>query len=86
LFSVLDALRQEGVTILYISHYLNEVFRLSNRIVVFRDGEIRGRFRTNDISREEVLAAMLGSGLGDLYPPSVSRRPGKVRLSSWLTV
>jgi ribose transport system ATP-binding protein len=76
LFSVLDALRQEGVTILYISHYLNEVFRLSNRIVVLRDGEIRGRFRTNDTSREEVLAAMLGSGLGDLYPPRVSRRPG----------
>lgn len=68
LFGVLEALRAEGVTIIYISHYLDEVFRLSDRIVVLRDGEVRGQFKTRATSRDEVLTAMLGSELGDLYP------------------
>jgi ribose transport system ATP-binding protein len=68
LFGVLEALHAEGVTIIYISHYLDEVFRLSDRIVVLRDGEVRGQFETHATSRDEVLTAMLGSELGDLYP------------------
>jgi ribose transport system ATP-binding protein len=68
LFRVIEALRAQGVTVIYISHYLDEVFRLSDRIVVLRDGEVRGRFRTADTSREEVLRAMLGGDLGDLFP------------------
>lgn len=69
LFGVIDALSAEGVTVIYISHYLDEVFRLSDRIVVLRDGEVRGQFRTADTSHEEVLRAMLGGDLGDLFPP-----------------
>ncbi|MFW8607996.1 sugar ABC transporter ATP-binding protein [Rhizobium beringeri] len=68
LFDVIEALKDQGATIIYISHYLDEVFRLSNRIVVLRDGEVRGEFETRDTSRDEVLTAMLGSELGDLYP------------------
>ncbi|MCB2403433.1 sugar ABC transporter ATP-binding protein [Rhizobium ruizarguesonis] len=68
LFDVIEALKDQGVTIIYISHYLDEVFRLSNRIVVLRDGEVRGEFETRDTSRDEVLTTMLGSELGDLYP------------------
>jgi ribose transport system ATP-binding protein len=75
LFIVLESLRQEGVTIIYISHYLNEVFRLSNHMVVLRDGEVRGHFRTENTNRDEVLASMLGGELGDLYPPRVPSRP-----------
>ncbi|QYA04618.1 sugar ABC transporter ATP-binding protein [Rhizobium sp. B21/90] len=69
LFGVIDALSADGVTVIYISHYLDEVFRLSDRIVVLRDGEVRGQFRTADTSHEEVLRAMLGGDLGDLFPP-----------------
>ncbi|MGO8039782.1 sugar ABC transporter ATP-binding protein [Rhizobium leguminosarum] len=68
LFEVIEALKAQGVTIIYISHYLDEVFRLSDRIVVLRDGEVRGQFETRDTNRDEVLTAMLGSELGDLYP------------------
>lgn len=46
LFEVIEALKAQGVTIIYISHYLDEVFRLSDRIVVLRDGEVRGQFKT----------------------------------------
>jgi len=65
---VIEAPTADGVTIIYISHYLDEVFRLSNRIVVLRDGEVKGQFETSATSRDEVLTAMLGSELGELYP------------------
>ncbi|MFS8148902.1 sugar ABC transporter ATP-binding protein [Rhizobium sp. BR 249] len=68
LFGVIASLRADGVTIVYISHYLDEVFRLSDRIVVLRDGEVKGEFQTSATSHQEVLRAMLGSDLGDLFP------------------
>jgi ribose transport system ATP-binding protein len=68
LFGVIDALRSEGVTVIYISHYLDEVFRLSDRIIVLRDGEVRGQFQTSSTNHDEVLRAMLGGDLGDLFP------------------
>jgi ribose transport system ATP-binding protein len=74
LFAVIEALRADGVTIIYISHYLDEVFRLSNRIVVLRDGEVKGQFETSATSRDEVLTAMLGSELGELYPAKATMR------------
>jgi ribose transport system ATP-binding protein len=82
LFAVIEALKAQGVTIIYISHYLDEVFRLSDRIVVLRDGEVRGQFKTAETSRHEVLTAMLGSDLGDLYPAKSAARPdAKIVLS-----
>lgn len=92
LFEVLESLRAEGVTIIYISHYLDEVFRLSDRIVVLRDGGVRGQFETKATNRDEVLTAMLGSELGDLYPPKATIQPEAetvlsvdgLSLSGWL--
>lgn len=92
LFAVIEALRADGVTIFYISHYLDEVFRLSDRIVVLRDGEVRGEFATLSTSRDEVLTAMLGSQLGDLYPQKSGAAPATtsvlsvegLSLSGWL--
>ena len=68
LFSVLSALKDQGVTIVYVSHYLEEVFRLSDRIVVLRDGVVSLDTDAGSTTREAVLDAMLGARLGDLYP------------------
>ncbi len=82
LFRVLDQLKAEGVTILYISHYLDEVFRLSDRVVVLRDGRIAGSFRTAETSPDEVLTAMLGAMAGELFPRKAAPgRPGDVVLA-----
>ncbi|MBB3162223.1 ribose transport system ATP-binding protein [Rhizobium laguerreae] len=81
LFGVIDALRADGVTIIYISHYLDEVFRLSDRIVVLRDGEVSGQFQTSATSHEEVLRAMLGSDLGDLFPAKSQFLPDETILT-----
>ncbi|MBY3485734.1 sugar ABC transporter ATP-binding protein [Rhizobium laguerreae] len=81
LFGVIDALRADGVTIIYISHYLDEVFRLSDRIVVLRDGAVSGQFQTSATSHEEVLRAMLGSDLGDLFPAKSQFLPDETILT-----
>ena len=68
LFGVTEALRREGVSVIYISHYLDEVFRLSDRIVVLRDARVAGTFRTADTNRDAVLEAMLGRREENIYP------------------
>src|SRR4029077_1096121 len=60
LFDRLRALRARGVAIIFVSHRLAEVFAISDRIIVMRDGVIRGDYRTAVVSRPEVVAAMIG--------------------------
>jgi ABC-type sugar transport system ATPase subunit len=60
LFDRLRVLRARGVAIIFVSHRLAEVFAISDRIIVMRDGVIRGDYRTHDVSRPQVVAAMLG--------------------------
>jgi ribose transport system ATP-binding protein len=69
LYSVIGALKREGVSIVFISHYLDEVFHLTDRIVVLRDGRVSGVFTTASTTHQETLEAMLGNRLDDLYPP-----------------
>lgn len=69
LFDVIARLRAQSVGIIYISHYLDEVFSLSDAIAVLRDGRNAGRFVTRESSREAVLLAMLGVRMEGLYPP-----------------
>ncbi len=69
LFDVIAKLRAQNVGVIYISHYLDEVFEISDAIVVLRDGRNAGRFVTSEASREEVLFAMLGQQMEGLYPP-----------------
>jgi ribose transport system ATP-binding protein len=69
IFTLLRRLQARGVSVIYISHYLAEVFEVSDRIVVLRDGRNAGTFRTRAAARADVLAAMLGRDMGDMYAP-----------------
>ena len=53
---------------IYISHYLDEVFDVCQRIVVLRDGKNAGEFKTTSSNHDEVLSAMLGNAVENLYP------------------
>ena len=68
LFEALEKTRKAGVGIIYISHYLDEVFDVCQRIIVLRDGKNAGEFDTNLSNHDEVLAAMLGNAVENLYP------------------
>lgn len=70
LFERVEKLRGEGVGIVYISHRLEEVFRLSDRITVLKDGRLVGTVATPDTNRDRLIAMMVGRDLADIYPPS----------------
>ena len=67
LFRVLDDLRHRGVTIVYVSHRLPEVFRLCDRMTVLRDGQYVGTFERGKVTHDDIVRAMVGRDL----PPRV---------------
>jgi ribose transport system ATP-binding protein len=69
MFKVCELLVSKGVSIIYISHRLEEVFRLSDRIVVLRDGEYIKTLITKDSNVDELIRLMVGRDLKESYPP-----------------
>jgi ribose transport system ATP-binding protein len=67
IFTLLRRLSQQGTSIVYISHYLNEVFDISDRIVVLRDGLNAGEFDPKSTQVHEVVDAMLGGASGNMF-------------------
>lgn len=68
LFEQIEKLRGNGVTIIYISHKLDEVFAISDRITVLRDGELIGTFSTPEITRDRLIQMMVGREIKTIYP------------------
>jgi ABC-type sugar transport system ATPase subunit len=77
LFSLLEKLRSRGVSMIYISHKLDEVFRLSSRITVLRDGRTVGTAATSELDEQQVISMMVGREISHLFP-APSRKPGEV--------
>lgn len=69
MFEVVERLRKEGISIIYISHRLEEIYRLSDRIVVIRDGEYVKTLITKDSYVQELIKLMVGRELTESYPP-----------------
>jgi ABC-type sugar transport system ATPase subunit len=74
LFERLRQLRQQGLTIIYVSHHLEEIFALSDRVVVLRDGELAGVRTTNEIDEHHIINLMVGRDLGDLEKTQAAER------------
>jgi rhamnose transport system ATP-binding protein len=72
LFAILEDLRHRGLTLLYVSHRLPEVFRLCDRITVLRDGGHVGTFPRAEVATADVVRAMVGR---DLPPREAEARP-----------
>jgi ribose transport system ATP-binding protein len=68
LFQLIDRLRGRGVSIVYISHFLEEVQRLGDRYTVLRDGQTVGTGPVAGTRPEMIIAQMVGRSLQDLYP------------------
>jgi ribose transport system ATP-binding protein len=67
LFSLMRQLRQEGIAIIYISHRMNEVYQLSDRVSVLRDGEYVGTLEGDAISPYTIVRMMVGRELSSFY-------------------
>ncbi len=68
LFTIIDELKKNGISILYISHRMDEIFTISDRITVFRDGKHVATKNTKDTNYDDVVAMMVGKNITDLYP------------------
>ncbi len=68
LFGIVKELKAQGITIIYISHRLQELFEISDRVSVFRDGTYVKTLRTRETNRKELISLMVGRELNDVYP------------------
>lgn len=68
LFELLLGLKERGVSIVYISHRLDEIFRITDRITVLKDGEFVGTVNTVDTDKKSLANMMVGRNLSDYYP------------------
>jgi len=82
LFERLKALRADGVSILFVSHRLEEVFEICDRVTVMKDGVHVATRPTAGLSREDLVRMMVGRDLGALYPPKRTQQAGEVVVSA----
>ncbi|HHY46518.1 MAG TPA: sugar ABC transporter ATP-binding protein [Firmicutes bacterium] len=68
LFDIVRALKASGMGIIYISHRLEEIERIGDRVTVLRDGEVIGTKDVSGLSTEELITMMVGREIGDLFP------------------
>lgn len=74
LFKVVRQLRDSGVAVVFVSHFLEQVYAISDRITVLRDGRVVGEFATDDIDRAELISKMLGQDFEELQALGSQRR------------
>jgi ABC-type sugar transport system ATPase subunit len=68
LFEQINVLRSNGVSIIYISHKMDEIFKISDRITVLRDGELIGTDYVSNFDNQKLIRMMVGRDLNDVYP------------------
>lgn len=68
MFAIVDQLKENGVSIIYISHRLDEIFRLSDRVTILRDGQYVTTLNTNETNKDELVKYMVGRQLTEVYP------------------
>jgi len=68
LFRTLHSLKEQGVTCIYISHHLEEIFNITDRVTVIRDGATVGSAPTRELDEEKIVAMMVGREIKEMYP------------------
>lgn len=73
LFEIIQNLKKIGVSIIYISHRMEEIFRISDNISVLKDGEMMGTLETSKTNLQEVITMMIGRKMGEMFPERQNR-------------
>ncbi len=74
LFAFVARMKSEGISIIYISHHMPEIFDVADRVTVMRDGELVLSERTNDTTEDAVIHAMTGKELEEREKEQFQRR------------
>ena len=77
LFRIIRDLKEEGVSIVYISHKMDEILRISDEVTIMRDGKYIGTWDSKDLTTDKIITHMVGRELTNLYPPR-ENVPGEV--------
>lgn len=81
LFKVIEVLRKQGVTIIYISHRLEEIFQIADRVTVLKDGRVVGTDDVKNLSKAVLIEMMVGRDLSGHYFPDRGASRGRKILS-----
>ena len=79
LFEIINMLRDQGCGIIYISHKMKEILRISDEVTIMRDGTYVATKAAKDLTTEEIIRLMVGRELGNQFPPKTNV-PGEVSL------
>ena len=77
LFRIVEDLKQDGVAIVYISHKMDEILRISDEVTIMRDGQYIGTWDSADLTTDFIITKMVGRELTNLYPER-HNEPGEV--------
>ena len=80
LFRIVDDLKREGVAIVYISHKMDEILRISDEVTIMRDGQYIGTWEAKELTTDMIISRMVGRELTNLYPKR-ENVPGEVVFS-----
>jgi ribose transport system ATP-binding protein len=80
LFGIVRQLKAEGRTVIYISHILEDVIALHDRILVLRDGEMTGLLGKDEFTKDTLIRLMVGRDLGEMYPQGKAHPTDEVAL------
>ena len=85
LFEIINKLRADGKTVIYISHMLEEVFAIADRVTVLKDGKVMATEEVCDLDKDRLVRLMVGREIGDIYPPLSSELGETVLEAAGLT-
>lgn len=68
LYRIVDKLKEDGVSIIFISHRFEDMYRLASRVTVFRDSQYIGTYNVDEITNAELIKQMVGREITDLFP------------------
>ncbi|NLE19485.1 MAG: sugar ABC transporter ATP-binding protein, partial [Clostridiales bacterium] len=72
LFAIIRQLKAQGIAVIYISHHLQEVFEISDRVTIMRDGRRQGTYQTDRITKAEMTHLMVGRSVDEFYAQRIS--------------
>ena len=85
LFATIRSLVERGVTIVYISHRLNEIFEIADDVTVLKDGRVVGAQPISEVSRAQLIQMMVGRSLEEIFPRATRPRGAPVLTAANVT-
>jgi ribose transport system ATP-binding protein len=85
LFEIIAVLIQEGVTIIYISHRLDEIFRVADDVTILKDGTAVGTYPIAEVDRPQLVRMMVGREMSEVFPPRTAPTGEPVLIADQMT-